>query len=93
MTHEGLFLLGVAVCLLASGCNDSKKPLSDRQTSKADERLLGVWRERSDDQATYYHVGQNVARFVTEAGDSLWNTSMWPRGSGRFERVNVGKKP
>ena len=52
-----LFLLGVAVCLLASGCDDLKKPLSDPQTSKADERLLGLWRERSDDDATYYHVG------------------------------------
>lgn len=55
-----LFLIGVAVCLCASGC-DSKNPLSDPQTSKADERLAGVWRDRNDD--TYYHVGHAGEKF------------------------------
>ena len=57
-----LFLLSVAVCLCASGC-DSKNPLSDPQTSKADERLAGVWRDRSDDGDTYYHVGHAGEKF------------------------------
>ena len=57
-----LFLIGVAVCLFASGC-DSKNPLSDPQTSKADERLVGVWRDRSDDGDTYYHVGHAGEKF------------------------------
>ena len=38
-----LLLLGVVVCLLTFGCDDSKNPLSDPKTSKADERLIGVW--------------------------------------------------
>ena len=33
--------LGVAVYLLISGCDDSKNPLSDPKTSKADEQLVG----------------------------------------------------
>jgi hypothetical protein len=57
-----LFLIGVAACLFASGC-DSKNPLSDPQTSKADERLAGVWRDRSDDGDTYYHVGHAGEKF------------------------------
>ena len=32
---------------------------------------------------------ENVARFVLEAGDSLWDTSK----SGHLERVTEGKKP
>jgi hypothetical protein len=54
-------LLSVAVpalVLLLTGCDDSKNPLSDPQTSKADERLFGLWRERSDDGEVYYHVGR-----------------------------------
>jgi hypothetical protein len=42
------YLIGVAVCLCASGC-DSKNPLSDPQTSKADERLVGEWLNRGAD--------------------------------------------
>src|SRR5208337_1470992 len=56
-----LFLIGVAACLFASGC-DSKTPLSDPQTSKADERLAGVWRDRSDGDV-YYHVGHAGEKF------------------------------
>ena len=55
-------LIGVAVCLLAFGC-DSKTPLSDPQTSKADERLAGVWRDRSGDGDVYYHVGHAGEKF------------------------------
>ena len=36
---------GLVVCFLALGCDDSKNPLSDPKTSKADERLIGVWRD------------------------------------------------
>jgi hypothetical protein len=57
-----LFLIGVAVCLCASGC-DSNNPLSDPQKSKADERLAGVWVYRSDDGDEYYHVGQAGEKF------------------------------
>ncbi len=53
-----LVLLSVAACFLASGCDDSKNPLSDPQTSKADGRLVGIWRTQvNDDCETYYHVG------------------------------------
>ena len=57
-----LFLIGVSLCLCASGC-DSKNPLSDPQTSKADERLAGVWRYRSGDDDVYYHVGHAGEKF------------------------------
>jgi hypothetical protein len=51
-------LLAAVLCLLASGCDDSKNPLSDPQKSKADGRLVGVWQERSDDgEVRYYHIG------------------------------------
>ncbi|MGO9113723.1 MAG: hypothetical protein ACLP9L_31205 [Thermoguttaceae bacterium] len=48
-----LWLIGVAACLFASGC-DSKYPLSDPRTSKADQRLVGVWLDRSDGNVYYY---------------------------------------
>jgi len=57
-----LFLIGVAVCLVASGC-DSKNPLSDPLTSKADERLAGVWRDRSGGGEVYFHVGHAGEKF------------------------------
>ena len=57
-----LFLIGMAVCLFASGC-DSKTPLSDPQTSKAEERLAGVWRDRSGGGEVYYHVGHAGEKF------------------------------
>ena len=41
--------LFLTVCLLASGCDDTKKPLSDPNTSKADEGLVGVWKEHGED--------------------------------------------
>lgn len=55
--------LFLAVCLLASGCDDSKKPLSDPKTSKADERLIGVWREQGDDGETFYRFSQAGTNF------------------------------
>jgi len=58
-----LFLIGVAVCLFASGCDDSKNSLSDPKTAKADERLSGVWRDRSGDGDVYYHVGHAGEKF------------------------------
>jgi hypothetical protein len=58
-----LFLICVAVCLFATGCDDSKNPLSDPNTSKADERLVGVWRNRSDDGEAYYHIGHAGEKF------------------------------
>ena len=58
-----LFLLSVVVCLCASGCDDSKNPLSDPKTSKADERLLGVWRGPNGDGEVYYHVGHAGENF------------------------------
>ena len=36
-----------------------------------------------------FDTTQNLARFVQEAGDSLWNT----KDPGHLERVDVGKKP
>jgi hypothetical protein len=58
-----LAFLGSVVCLLASGCEDSKNPLSDPQTSKADERLMGVWRGENEGHETYYHVGHTGKEF------------------------------
>ena len=58
-----LFLIGVAACLFASGCDDSKNPLSDPQTSKADERLAGVWLDRGSDGDVYFHVGHAGDKF------------------------------
>jgi hypothetical protein len=66
-----LFLVGVAACLCASGC-DSKNPLSDPQTSKADERLAGVWRHRSDDGDEYYHVGHAGEKFPPGMMRVVW---------------------
>ena len=37
-------VLGLVLCLILTGCNDSKNPLSDPTTSNPDERLVGVWR-------------------------------------------------
>jgi len=52
-----------AAILLAAGCDDSKNPLSNPQTSKADERLVGLWRERSDEGEIYYHIGHAGKNF------------------------------
>jgi hypothetical protein len=58
-TFRFVSLLSIAACLLVTGCDDSKNPLSDPQTSKADERLVGVWRGRNEDgDLIYYHVGR-----------------------------------
>ena len=54
-----MFLLGVVLCLTASGCDDSKNPLSDAKTARPDERLVGVWRGGDE----YYHVGHAGEKF------------------------------
>jgi hypothetical protein len=48
-------VLGLGLCLLLAGCDDSTHPLSDSQTAKPDAGLVGVWRE--DNGEAYYHVG------------------------------------
>ncbi|HLA83952.1 MAG TPA: hypothetical protein VJL29_04085 [Thermoguttaceae bacterium] len=50
--------IAVALCLLvAGGCLvSSKHPLSDEKTSKADTRLLGDWKEKSDDAKGVWQV-------------------------------------
>lgn len=57
-------ILGFVLCLLLTGCLVSKNPLSDPQTSKPDERLVGVWR-LSDEHGrfTNYHVGHAGEKF------------------------------
>ena len=62
---KGVVFLLMAACLLSTGCLDSKNPLSAPKTSKADERLAGVWRERNKDgkSVAYYHVGQAGDKF------------------------------
>lgn len=52
----------LAVCFLASGC-DSKNPLCDPKTSKADERLIGVWQGRSNDASEVYHFRRAGHKF------------------------------
>ena len=51
------------VLLFAGGCDDSKKPLSDAKTSKADQRLVGVWRQATPGGTVYYHIGQAGKQF------------------------------
>ena len=64
-TNRLLRLLSMAAtCLLFTSCIDSSVPLSDPNTSKADERLAGNWRLRNDDGSV------NSYRF-TLAGDKL----------------------
>jgi hypothetical protein len=48
-------VLGFGLCLLLIGCDDSKSPLSDSQTAKPDEGLVGIWRDSTGE--VYYHVG------------------------------------
>ena len=58
-----LFSIAVAVLLLV-GCDDSKNPLSNPQTSKPDARLAGLWRQQDTSGNTnFYHIGR--------AGESL----------------------
>lgn len=53
----GLWLLPL-LCLLMASCIDSKCPLGDPKTSKADPALHGVWRMvRDHGQVEYCHVG------------------------------------
>jgi hypothetical protein len=59
MKPRAFFIL--AVCFLASGCFDTKNPLSDPQNSKTDERLVGIWRVSGEE--TFYHVGHAGGKF------------------------------
>lgn len=53
-----LYLSSLLLCLPGPGCDDSKNPLSDPQSAKLDQRLVGMWREgKDDDEAVYYHMG------------------------------------
>lgn len=56
---KSLIFLGMVVCVLLSGCDDSKNPLSDPQASRPDDRLTGVWRSR-DNETVYLvdHAGE-----------------------------------
>jgi hypothetical protein len=57
-------VVGPVVCLLLIGCDDSKHPLSDPNTSKPDNRLVGVWRwQNGSGDVTYYHIGQAGEKF------------------------------
>jgi hypothetical protein len=60
--NSRIFLLLLA-CLVASGCDDSKKPLSDPKTTKADERLIGIWRDTAGSTEDYFHVGRAGKNF------------------------------
>jgi hypothetical protein len=58
-TRQFCWLISMAAAgFLCPGCEDSKNPLSDPQTSKADGRLAGVWRTRNEGgDVSYYHIG------------------------------------
>jgi len=74
--------LGLIVCLLAPGCDDSKTPLSDPQTAKADNRLVGVWRWRGENgEVTYYHVGHAGEKFA----DSMMRIVSIKHDQGKVE--------
>jgi hypothetical protein len=52
----GIVFLGVCALGLTS-CVDSDNPLSDPQQAKPATDLAGVWRVKTDEGTTYYHVG------------------------------------
>ena len=60
MKRQWLIVLAV---LFLTGCSDSQNPLSDPQTAKPDERLVGVWRLPNKDGVTNYHVGHAGGKF------------------------------
>ena len=65
-----------AACLLFTSCFDSTVPLSDAGKSKPDERLAGVWRQRSESGSVNdYHFAP--------AGDKLPASVMRVTGSNR----------
>ncbi len=72
-----LAYLGVVLCLLASGCEDTKNPLCDPQTAKPDTKLFGVWRQSNAEGDEIYHVGS--------AGDE------YPKGIMRIVVVEHNK--
>jgi hypothetical protein len=59
-----------AVLLLLAGCEDSNVALSDPETSKADERLIGLWRSNED----YYHIGLAGEKFPKGVMRVVWIT-------------------
>jgi hypothetical protein len=74
--------LGLVVCLLGPGCNDSKHPLSDPRTAKPDNRLIGIWRERGGGvEMTDYYVGHAGKNFP----DSVMRIVLVTHGQGKVE--------
>jgi len=90
-----LFLIGMAVCLCASGC-DSHNPLSDPQKSKADERLAGVWWIRSGDGDVHYRVGHVGEKFpacvMRVVGIKHSKGNVTPAGEFLFFPTVIGDK-
>jgi hypothetical protein len=79
-----LLLVSAALGLLLTSCVDSKNPLSDPDKSKADARLVGVWRARGEDgDATYYHVGRVGEKLPQGV---LGVTGVTHRKDGRLQR-------
>lgn len=59
-----------------------QNPLSDPQTSKPDERLVGVWRwKNEDDSVIYYHVGHAGDKFP----DSILRVAFVRHVEGKVE--------
>lgn len=54
-------VLGLVLCLFLASCDDSTNPLSNPQTSKADEGLVGVW--RAGNGKVYYHIRHAGEKF------------------------------
>ena len=73
-TKHFLQLLSMAAfCLLFTSCFDSKVPLSDPTESKADQRLIGVWRLRSNDGAvSYHHFGRVRGKLPASVMRMTW---------------------
>jgi hypothetical protein len=55
-------MLFVAAALLAvfASCVESKNPLSNEKTSKIDERLIGIWKENSNDDVWKIQKRENA---------------------------------
>ncbi|MGA2031644.1 MAG: hypothetical protein ABSG68_05270 [Thermoguttaceae bacterium] len=70
-----------AVLLLPTGCDDSKTPLSDPKVSKADQHLVGVWRQRQEDGDAFYHVSPAGEKFA----DSVMRVEVKTAGKGKEE--------
>ena len=76
------WLIVPAAFLLLAGCGDSKYPLSDPQTSKADNGLLGVWKlQEENGRITNYHVGPAGEKFP----DSMMRVAFVQHEKGKPE--------